>query len=54
MSCLTGGPGGSGVGQILKAGFNFRTVLSAEPNADPDTARVGMLRTCGSDVSDLI
>lgn len=35
-----GGPGGSGVGQILKEGYNIRTLLSAGPDADPETAKV--------------
>ncbi|GAB7366216.1 hypothetical protein MBLNU230_g7775t1 [Neophaeotheca triangularis] len=34
-----GGPGGSGVGQVLRDGLNFRTVLSAGPNANSETAK---------------
>lgn len=35
-----GGPGGSGVGQILRGGYDVRTMLSAGPDADKETAKV--------------
>jgi hypothetical protein len=35
-----GGPGGSGVGQILRGGYAVRTVLSAGTDADNGRAKV--------------
>lgn len=35
-----GGPGGSGIGQILRGGHHVRTLLSAGPDTEPDKARV--------------
>ena len=39
-SLSIGGPGGSGVGQVLRGGHAVRTMLSAGPDAEDDTARV--------------
>lgn len=35
-----GGPGGSGVQQILRSGKNVRTIISAGPNAKEGEAKV--------------
>lgn len=35
-----GGPGGSGIGQVLRGGYHVRTVLSAAPNAAQEEQRV--------------
>ena len=35
-----GGPGGSGVDQVLNGGHHVRTILSAGPGTDADTAKV--------------
>jgi hypothetical protein len=40
IDALSGGPGGSGVGQVLRGGKHVRTVLSAGPDADEQTAKV--------------
>jgi hypothetical protein len=37
---MSGGPGGSGIGQVLRGGKNVRTILSAGPDADKQTAKV--------------
>ncbi|KAK4540432.1 hypothetical protein LTR36_009178 [Oleoguttula mirabilis] len=34
-----GGPGGSGIGQVLRGGYSVRTILSAGPGADSETAK---------------
>ena len=35
-----GGPGGSGVGQVLRGGYDVRTILSAGPETDAEIAKV--------------
>lgn len=35
-----GGPGGSGIGQVIRGGYHVRTLLSAGPDTPPDEARV--------------
>ena len=36
----SGGPGGSGIGQVLRGGHHVRTILSAGPDADKKSAKV--------------
>lgn len=35
-----GGPGGSGIGQVIRGGHHVRTLLSAGPDTPADEARV--------------
>lgn len=41
-----GGPGGSGVGQVLRGGHDIRTILSAYSGTKGPDAKVGVLKRC--------